>query len=121
MDYSLIVGIHDSSLDDMHEHNAFPIPHEEEEEEDEAEDPVEEGGEEEEEENGMDEEEEGALTPPDSPQPHTSLPAFCGELDGELERFGVYCTAGMLKFIGRYASLPFCCFRLEGICSKFAV
>ncbi|XP_076471894.1 phosphatidylinositol 5-phosphate 4-kinase type-2 alpha-like [Babylonia areolata] len=89
MDYSLIVGIHDCTAQDKLQRNTFPVPADEEEEEEEGlgEEVAEEGGEEEE--NGVDEEGDGIPTPPDSPQPITPMPPFSGELDGELERFGI--------------------------------
>nr|KAG5694230.1 hypothetical protein BaRGS_035334 [Batillaria attramentaria] len=99
MDYSLIVGIHDCSVEDKQHRNNFPVPADEEEEEEES--YLEEGGEEgvEEEENGV--EDEGGLgdvpTPPDSPQPITPMPVFSGELDPELERFGVRSLEGSSK------------------------
>lgn len=97
MDYSLIVGIHDLTVEDKQQRNSFPMPADEEEEEEEGggsggDEILEEGGEEEE--NGVDEAdpEERFPTPPDSPQPITPMPLFSGELDVELERFGV-CSA----------------------------
>ena len=94
MDYSLIVGIHDCTVEDKQQRNTFPVPADEEEEEEEG--PGEEVPEEyaEEEENGVDEDGEGVPTPPDSPQPITPMPPFNGELDAELERFGVRSAEG---------------------------
>lgn len=91
MDYSLIVGIHDGTVEDKLHRNNFPVPADEEEDEEEGEEGF---GDEvgEEEENGVEEEStfgDGVPTPPDSPQPITPMPTFCGELDSELERFGV--------------------------------
>ncbi|PVD30502.1 hypothetical protein C0Q70_09769 [Pomacea canaliculata] len=102
MDYSLIVGIHDATREDMQQRNSFPVPADEEDDEEE-EGPYEEQSEEvvEEEENGLGGEEEcgdvGVPTPPDSPQPTTPMVPFCGELDGELERFAVRSTEGSGK------------------------
>ena len=89
MDYSLIVGIHDRTVEDKQQRNTFPVPADEEEEEEEGlgEEVGDEGGEEEE--NGVDDDGEGAPTPPDSPQPVTPVPPFSGEMDGDLEKFGI--------------------------------
>lgn len=118
MDYSLIVGIHDATREDMQQRNSFPVPADEEDDEEE-EGPYEEQSEEvvEEEENGLGGEEEcgdvGVPTPPDSPQPTTPMVPFCGELDGELERFAVRSTEGEMnccylinkQFITKYLKL----------------
>lgn len=97
MDYSLIVGIHDCTVEDKQQRNTFPVPADEEEDEEEglAEEVQEECAEEEE--NGVDEDGEGVPTPPDSPQPITPMPPFNGELDGELERFGVRSAEGKCR------------------------
>lgn len=104
MDYSLIVGIHDQTQEDnKYQRNAFPMPADEEEEEEEGggtgDDTLGEEALAEEEENGVEggegEGEERVPTPPDSPQPITPMPMFCGELDPELERFGVKSAKGV--------------------------
>ena len=87
MDYSLIVGIHDCDREDQdyQDHNMAPV----EEEEDEG---LSENGLEDEEGEGV-----GGLgsvpTPPDSPQP-SPYPPFNGELDIEMERYALRCSAG---------------------------
>ncbi|XP_070210913.1 phosphatidylinositol 5-phosphate 4-kinase type-2 alpha-like [Littorina saxatilis] len=89
MDYSLIVGIYDCTVEDKQQRNTFPVPADEEEEEEEGlgEEVIDEGVEEVE--NGVEDDGELAGTPPDSPQPVTPMPPFSGELDAELETFGV--------------------------------
>lgn len=88
MDYSLIVGIHDCERADSDAIDALV-----------QEEP---GGEEvydeNDAENGLLEDDEydygGVPTPPDSPQPLVT-PPFGGELDSNLERFGIKSSDGM--------------------------
>ncbi|XP_059140450.1 phosphatidylinositol 5-phosphate 4-kinase type-2 alpha-like [Physella acuta] len=89
MDYSLIVGIHDRDQEDESGIN-FAMPSgadEEEQEEDDVEagGSIAGGGDQGEYEDDPD----GAPSPPDSPQPVTPMPQFLGELDPDLERYGV--------------------------------
>lgn len=105
MDYSLIVGIYDCTQENK-QRNTLPVTGDEEDEEaEEDEFPAEDvGGEDgiEEEENGIGEDEfgigdgiSGAATPPDSPQPTTPVTPFCGDLDPEMECFGIRSSEGM--------------------------
>ena len=98
MDYSLIVGIHDMTDEDTNSRNSFPMPADEEEDDDDAAAPCPDETPEDnhdEEKNGVGEDGEGdPPSPPDSPQPITPMPPFSGDLDPELERFGVRSVEG---------------------------
>ncbi|XP_033762842.1 phosphatidylinositol 5-phosphate 4-kinase type-2 alpha-like [Pecten maximus] len=89
MDYSLIVGIHDCERADREAIEALvqEEPGEGEEDENDTE-------------NGILEDDEydygGVPTPPDSPQP-MAMPPFVGELDSNLERFGIKSSEDAVK------------------------
>lgn len=106
MDYSLIVGIHDCDRIDPDGPEMNP-PNTD------SDEPV--SGDEE---NGV--EYEGdvpdiggfAPTPPDSPQPNI-LPAFNGDIDPNIERFGIKSVEGISY------SMHFCCFSKLLFCQNF--
>ena len=88
MDYSLIVGIHDLERQEQDIPDA-PIH------QDDLDEVVSE------EENGIDHDEAMvdagfAPTPPDSPQPNP-IPIFNGEIDTNIEKFGIKCLSGKCK------------------------
>jgi len=89
MDYSLIVGIHDCDREDQDLNDPAQ-------QNSESDEPV--SGEEDN--DGIDYDEQVpdiggfAPTPPDSPQPNHSLPAFSGEIDPNFEKFGVKSSDG---------------------------
>jgi hypothetical protein len=87
MDYSLIVGIHDCDRADMESAEMNQRVKETEEDSNE-------------EENGVDEDINGlggVPTPPDSPQPIHQ--PFTGEIDPNIERYGIRCSEGLYPII----------------------
>jgi len=87
MDYSLIVGIHDCDRADMESAEMNQRAKETEEDSNE-------------EENGVDEDINGlggVPTPPDSPQPIHQ--PFTGEIDPNIERYGIRCSEGLYPII----------------------
>lgn len=91
MDYSLIVGIHDRDQENESGISfAMPSGADEEGEDDEESEigvPCMAGGDQGE---YHYDEEDGYGSPPDSPQPTTPMPQFMGELDPDLERYGLH-------------------------------